>query len=81
MSPAPFIPHQVVLQELAVVLHAALPDNLAIVPGPGVRMSDITELMPDLVVVSREELAGPRLTTPPLLAVEVRSRSTALFVT
>ena len=79
VSPAPLIPHQVVLQELAVVLHAALPDNLAIVPGPGVRMSDITELIPDLVVVGRHQLAGPRLTTPPLLAVEVRSRSTALF--
>ena len=79
VSPAPFIPHQVVLQELAVVLHAALPDNLAIVPGPGVRMSDITELIPDLVVIGRQQLAGPRLTTPPLLAVEVRSRSRALF--
>ena len=79
VSPAPLVPHQVVLHELAVVLHAVLPDDLAIVPGPGLRMSQITELIPDLVVVRREELAGPRLTAPPLLAVEVRSRSTALF--
>ena len=79
VSPAPLIPHQVVVHELAVVLNGALPDDLAIVPGPGLRMSEITELIPDLVVVSREELAGPRLTAPPLLAVEVRSQSTALF--
>jgi Uma2 family endonuclease len=79
VSPAPLVPHQVVLFELAVMLHAVLPDELAIVPGPGVRMSDITELIPDLVVVGRQELARPRLTTPPLLAVEILSRSTALF--
>src|SRR5258708_32660670 len=79
VSPAPLIPHQVVLHELAVVLPAVLPDDLPTVPGPGLRMSQITELIPDLVVVRREELAGPRLTAPPLLAVEVRSRSTALF--
>jgi len=79
VSPAPLIPHQVVVHELAVLLDAALPDDLAIVPGPGLQMSEITELIPDLVVVRREDLAAPRLTAPPLLAVEVRSRSTALF--
>ncbi|MGI9006435.1 MAG: Uma2 family endonuclease [Streptosporangiaceae bacterium] len=79
VSPAPFIPHQVVLGELEYVLRAALPDDLAIIPGVGLRMSDSTELVPDLVVARRDDLAGPRLTRPPLLAVEVRSRSTALF--
>jgi Uma2 family endonuclease len=79
VSPAPFVSHQVVLLELAVLLDASLPDDLALVPGVGVRMSEITELVPDLVVVHRADLAGPRLTRPPVLAVEVRSRSTALF--
>lgn len=79
VSPAPLIPHQVVLHELEVELRSALPDDLAIVPGVGLRMSDVTELVPDLVVVLRDDLAGVRLTRPPLLAVEVRSRSTALF--
>jgi len=79
VSPAPLIPHQVVLLELAVLLDASLPDDLAVVPGVGVRMSEITELVPDLVVVHRADLAGPKLTLPPVLAVEVRSRSTALF--
>jgi Uma2 family endonuclease len=79
VSPAPAILHQVVLHELAVLLQATLPDDLGIVPGPGLRMSDITELIPDLTVVRRAALAGVRLTEPPLLAVEVRSPSTALF--
>ncbi len=79
VSPAPLIPHQVVLHKLAVELEAALPDDLAIIPGVGLRMSDSTELVPDLVVARRSDLAGPRLTGPPLLAVEVRSPSTALF--
>src|SRR5215472_569463 len=79
VSPAPAIPHQIVLHELAVLLDAALPDDLAIVPGPGLRMSEITELVPDLVVVCRDELTGVRLTDPPMLAVEIRSPSTALF--
>jgi Uma2 family endonuclease len=42
-------------------------------------MSDITELIPDLTVVRRAVLAEVRLTEPPLLAVEVRSPSTAVF--
>jgi Uma2 family endonuclease len=79
VSPAPLIPHQVVLHELGVLLDSLVPDDLAVVPGVGVRMSESTELVPDLVVVQRADLAGPRLTLPPLLAVEVRSRSTALF--
>lgn|SRR5215472_505414 len=79
VSPAPLIPHQVVLHELAVLLDASLPDDLAVVPGVGVRMSATTELVPDLVVVHRADLAGPKLTLPPVLAVEVRSRSTVLF--
>jgi Uma2 family endonuclease len=79
VSPAPAIRHQVVLLDLAILLRSACPEGLELVPGPGLRMSDITELVPDLVVVRRADLAGVRLTEPPLLAVEVRSPSTALF--
>jgi Uma2 family endonuclease len=79
VSPPPLVPHQVVLHKLAVLLEAALPDELDIVPGPGVQMSDITELVPDLAVVRQEQLSGRRITSPPVLVVEVRSRSTALF--
>src|SRR5258708_30106704 len=79
VSPAPAIPHQMVLLDLAIRLRSACPEGIEVLPGPGLRMSDITELIPDLVVVRRGDLAGVRLTEPPMLAVEVRSPSTALI--
>ncbi len=42
-------------------------------------MSDDTELIPDLVVIRRDQLSERRVTRPPLLAVEIQSPSTALF--
>ena len=79
VSPAPRIPHQVVLAELMVLLHGACPPGLFVVPGPGVRMSDDTELIPDLVVIRQDQLNARRVTRPPLLVVEIQSPSTALF--
>src|SRR5215813_1983957 len=79
VSPAPAIPHQMVLLDLAIQLRSASPEGVEVLPGPGLRMSEITELIPDLVVVRRGDLAGVRLTEPPVLAVEIRSPSTALF--
>jgi Uma2 family endonuclease len=79
VSPAPAIPHQMVLLDLAIQLRSECPEGVEVLPGPGLRMSDITELIPDLVVVRRGDLVGVRLTEPPLLAVEIRSPSTALF--
>jgi Uma2 family endonuclease len=79
VSPAPRIPHQEVLGELVVQLRRACPRGLSAVPGPGVRMSDDTELIPDLVVIRRDQLAERRVTRPPLLVIEIQSPSTALF--
>ena len=79
VSPAPRISHQEVLGELLVQLRQACPPGLAAVPGPGVRMSVDTELIPDLVVIRQDQLAETRVTRPPLLAVEIQSPSTALF--
>ncbi len=79
VSPAARIPHQEVLGELLVQLRQACPRSLAAVPGPGVRMSGDTELIPDLVVIPQDQLAETRVTRPPLLAVEIQSPSTALF--
>ena len=79
VSPAPSVQHQVVLMELGAQLHHACPRDLLVVPGPGVRMSADTELIPDLVVARPEQLAGREITQPPLLAVEIQSPSTALF--
>src|ERR1700728_1023838 len=58
VSPAPQLPHQEVLGELLVQLRQTCPPGLAAVPGPGVRMSDDTEVIPDLVVIRQDQLAG-----------------------
>lgn len=79
VSPAPQVPHQLVLAELIFLLHGACPPGLFAVPGPGVRMSVDTELIPDLVVIRQDQLAETRVTRAPLLAVEIQSPSTALF--
>ena len=79
VSPAPQVPHQLVLAELIVLLHGSCPPGLFVVPGPGVRMSVDTELIPDLVVIRQDQLSAPRVTRSPLLAVEIQSPSTALF--
>jgi Uma2 family endonuclease len=79
VSPAPRVPHQLVLTELIVLLHGACPPDLFVVAGPGIQMSDDSELIPDLVVIRQDQLAGRWVTQPPLLAVEIQSPSTALF--
>jgi Uma2 family endonuclease len=78
VSPAPSNPHQFVVGELLFVLRQICPTRLRVLPGPAVRMSAETELIPDLVVADREQISDSRFTEPPLLAVEVRSPSTAL---
>jgi Uma2 family endonuclease len=78
VSPAPGTPHQLVVGEVAYVLRQLCPRGLRVLPGPGVRMSMETELIPDIVVSRFEHIGGARITDPPLLAVEVRSPSTAL---
>jgi Uma2 family endonuclease len=79
VSPAPRVQHQLALAELIVQLRGASPPGLLVVPGPGVRMSADTELIPDLVVARQDQIGERRLTRPPLLAVEIQSPSTALF--
>jgi Uma2 family endonuclease len=79
VSPAPSVQHQLVLAELIVLLHGACPAGLLVVPGPGVRMSADTELIPDLVVARHDQIDERRVIRPPLLAVEIQSASTALF--
>jgi Uma2 family endonuclease len=79
VSPHPSVTHQAVLSELAVQLHEACPPGLFVGPAPGMRMSADTELIPDIVVIRQDQLAGRRVTRPPLLAVEIESPSSALF--
>jgi Uma2 family endonuclease len=79
VSPRPSTVHQMVAFRLARELDQSCPDGLFVVPEPAVQLSDQTEFDPDVVVVRREDVGGAKVTAPPLLAVEVRSPSTALI--
>jgi Uma2 family endonuclease len=79
VSPRPSTVHQLVAGRLLVTLSAVCPDGLYVLPEPAVQLSDQTEFDPDIVVVRHEHVGGAKVTQPPLLAVEVRSPSTALF--
>jgi Uma2 family endonuclease len=64
---------------LATILDRASPPEWQVVPEPAVMVPRDTEFGPDIVVVSRDQLSGIKITQPPVLAVEVRSPSTALI--
>jgi Uma2 family endonuclease len=79
VSPRPTPAHQVVAFTLASILDRAAPPEWQVVPEPAVMVSRETEFAPDIVVVARDQLSGTKITQPPILAVEVRSPSTALI--
>jgi len=79
VSPRPTPAHQVVAFTLASILDRASPPEWQVVPEPAVMVSRDTEFAPDIVVVARDQLSGAKITRPPILAVEVRSPSTALI--
>ena len=79
VSPWPTPAHQVVAFTLASILDGAAPPEWQVVPEPAVMVSRDTEFSPDIVVVGRDQLSGAKITRPPILAVEVRSPSTALI--
>jgi Uma2 family endonuclease len=79
VSPRPPTIHQVVAGRLYGVLSGACPEDLCVVPEPAVELGPQTEFDPDLVVVRMDQIGGAKFTEPPLLAVEIRSPSTALI--
>src|SRR5215469_6907628 len=79
VSPRPTPAHQVVAFTLASLLARACPDAWQVVPEPAVLVGPDTELVPDIVVAGRDQLAGAKITEPPALVAEVRSPSTALI--
>jgi Uma2 family endonuclease len=78
VSPRPGTIHQAVAGRLAAVLSAACPDDMIVVPEPGVQLTRTTEFDPDITVVRLEDVGPAKFTTPPLLAIEIRSPSTAM---
>jgi Uma2 family endonuclease len=79
VSPRPTPAHQVVAFTLASLLAQACPEAWQVVPEPAVLIGPDTELVPDVVVAGRDQLAGSKITEPPVLVAEVRSPSTALI--
>ncbi|HEY3956766.1 MAG TPA: Uma2 family endonuclease [Streptosporangiaceae bacterium] len=79
VSPRPGTIHQVVATRLGAVLLAACPEDMFVIAEPAVQLSRRTEFDPDLTVARGGDVGGAKLTAPPLLAVEVRSPSTALI--
>jgi len=78
VSPRPTQIHQVVALRIASALEQATPPGLQVVPEPAVMISSSTEFDPDVVVVGLATIGDAKVTTPPLLVVEVRSPKTAL---
>jgi Uma2 family endonuclease len=79
VSRRPTTVHQAVAGRLYGALSAMCPEDLLVVPEPAVQLDAQTEFDPDLVVVPLDEVGDAKFTAPPLLVVEIRSPSTALF--
>ena len=78
-SPRPTTVHQLVATRLSSLLDRECPESLGVVVEPALQLDARTEFDPDLVVVPLDEVGGAKFTAPPLLVVEVRSPSTAMF--
>lgn len=79
VSPRPTTIHQLAATRLATLLEIACPGDLCVLAEPAVQLTPDTEFDPDVVVVRAEDVGGAKLTTPPLLVVELRSPRTALI--
>lgn len=79
MSPAPSLPHQTAVFELAVLLRSKCAPGLRVVIAPfAVREGIRTELQPDVLVAREEDLTDTYLPVAPQLAVEVLSPSSVI---
>ncbi len=79
VSPRPTTVHQLAAARLVITLGNACPDGLCVLAEPAVQLTADTEFDPDVVVVRQQDVGGPKLLRPPLLAIEIRSPSTALI--
>jgi Uma2 family endonuclease len=79
VSPRPPTVHQLVSARLVTALSIACPDGLCVLAEPAVQLSPYTEFDPDVAVVQHQHVGGAKLTSLPLLTIEIRSPSTALI--
>jgi len=79
VSPAPGWPHQEMGYTAYALLRAACPGDLRVIGAPfAVQTALDSEVQPDVIVTRYVDLTPKNLPRPPLLAVEVLSRSTEL---
>ena len=79
VSPAPSTLHQLAVARLTVILSAACPAEMVVLPGVGVNISKFQHRVPDLAVVRADVLETVFQETPPDLVVEVASPRTRLY--
>ncbi len=80
VSPAPAWEHQEVQLALAVLLRQHCPSGIRALAAPfEVQLAMDTAVQPDVIVARYADMRSKNLPVPPLLAVEVRSPSTALI--
>ncbi|MEN3361010.1 MAG: hypothetical protein V7637_4992 [Mycobacteriales bacterium] len=80
VTPAPGWGHQDAGARLWQALEGARPADMRVVVAPfAVRFSKMVEFQPDVIVARFTDLTPKNLPTAPLLAVEIRSPSTALI--
>src|SRR5579863_1829743 len=79
VSPAPSTLHQLAVARLTMLLSAACPAEMVVLPGVGVNISKFQHRVPDLAVVGADSLETVFQETPPELVVEVASPRTRLY--
>ncbi|CAN5208655.1 Uma2 family endonuclease [soil metagenome] len=80
VSPAPGWSHQEMQGALFIALRQACPQGLRVIGAPfAVLFTRDTELQPDVLVARYPDLTPKNLPVAPVLAVEIRSPSTALI--
>jgi Uma2 family endonuclease len=79
VSPAPVNMHQLVVTRLTLILTAACPIDLVVMPGVGVNITRYQHREPDVAVVPADSFGTKYQERPPALVVEVSSRSTRLY--
>jgi Uma2 family endonuclease len=77
VSPAPFKPHQRSLLGMAVLLRAARPPELEVFVAPlDFQPNRVRSFQPDVLVLRRDDGSDTKVFAPPVLAVEILSKST-----
>ena len=79
VSPAPANLHQLAVARLTVMLTAACPPGLVVLPGVGVNINKFQHRVPDVAVVRDDGFGTMFQERPPELVVEVASPRTRLY--